>query len=111
MKLIILNQKGGKTRLLINKSAETGYYMVVINHAEAIRVSDVARKMGLNIPFPISFDEFIARNFYPQGIKGFLIDNADYLLRHMARGVDIDVVTWTQLKEKDDQVEEVDKET
>jgi len=86
----------GKTTKLIQESAKSGYYIVCMSTKEVSEVHMMALKMRLNIPFPLTFDEFIAGNFYGKGIKGFLIDDADLLLNRMGRGVPIVSVSMTE---------------
>jgi hypothetical protein len=48
-------------------------------------------QMGLNIPLPITYDEFIQKR-YGRNISGFLIDNLDLFLKHLSN-VPINAVT------------------
>ena len=43
----------------------------------------LAKEMGLNINFPLSFSEFIKNEYYAKGIKKIHIDNADMLLQKL----------------------------
>lgn len=58
--------------------------MVVHSHDEAYRVAREAETMGLSIPFPLNYSEFLNKRYYGAGVKQLFIDNADYLLQHMA---------------------------
>jgi hypothetical protein len=84
MKQITGGIRSGKTTELIRLSAETGGYIVCLNMDEASRIQFQSQEMGLKIPFPITFDEFKSHQYYGRGIKGFLIDNADMLLKSMS---------------------------
>jgi hypothetical protein len=64
----------GKTTLLIRKSAETGAYIVCRSHNEASRLQIAAKEIGLSIPLPITYSEFLAGQ-YAKHIHGFLIDD------------------------------------
>lgn len=59
MKKIVKYRGDGKTTELIKMSAETGFYIVT-------QYVDLTYKMSIenniDIPFPISFDEFIRNN-------------------------------------------------
>lgn len=50
---------------------------------EASRIAGMANEMGCNIPFPITFREFIDKRYHSKNIKGFLIDNVEYLIQSM----------------------------
>ncbi len=93
MQIISRKRRMGKTTELIRMSAETFAYIVVPTKNDASKVSQMAREMGLDIPFPLSFDEFIRGQYYGKNIKGFLIDNADMLLQYMSKGVAIKAIS------------------
>ena len=95
MRMIYRPRGEGKTTELIKISAEKQQYIVCINQMECSRIFSQARLMGLDIPFPITFDEFIKREYYGKGIKGFLIDNADQLLQYMS-SVPVEAITVCQ---------------
>jgi hypothetical protein len=83
MQKIILSRGKGKTSTLIEMSAKTGYYMIVRTHTEANRVQESAKRLGFDIPLPITYWDFIKKNYYGSGIKGFLLDNLDEFLSYM----------------------------
>lgn len=60
MKVVVGGRRSGKTRRLIELCAEYGGYMVVRSHREAHRVAQMARELGLRIPFPISHGELLS---------------------------------------------------
>ena len=93
MQIILRKRQMGKTTELIRMSAETFAYIVVPTKNDASRVFQMAKKMGLDIPFPLSFDEFIRGQYHGKNIKGFLIDNADMLLQYMSKGVAIKAIS------------------
>jgi adenylate kinase family enzyme len=83
MKAIIGKRGAGKTTRLIRMSAETGCYIVAqIDWVPSI--AEQAKKMGFQIPYPLSYQEFLRGQYYLKGIKGFLIDDVAGLLRDMA---------------------------
>jgi hypothetical protein len=96
MEIIQKPRNDGKTTELIKKSAENFSYIVCHDHQEAHRISEQARLMELNIPFPITFNEFLQGQFSGRGINSFLIDNADWLLNSLAKGVEIKCITLTK---------------
>lgn len=58
MKLINKSRGTGKTTQLIYVSAITGFKIIVPNAAMAKYVEELAKKMGLKIPQPISYVEY-----------------------------------------------------
>jgi hypothetical protein len=76
-------RQGGKTTDLIRLAADGFLYIVCVNHAEAYRIAEQAREMGFDIPFPMTWNEFV--HDPPQGrqIKGFVIDNLDLCIQMM----------------------------
>jgi len=94
MEKIILERGQGKTTSLIKRSSESGEYIVCSTLDEASRISAEARSMGLDIPFPISYGEFISGQYSSRNINGFLVDNADQLIKVISR-VPITAITIT----------------
>jgi hypothetical protein len=92
MKILVSGRGGGKTTKLIDESANTGAYIVTLNRQRANQIQDEARAHGLSIPLPISFDEFLHRQYYGKGIKGFLIDDAEQVLYRLCPVVPIDMI-------------------
>jgi len=84
----------GRTERLIQRAAKDDLYIVCLNHAECTRLAARARQEGVNIHFPLTYDEFTQQRFSSRGIRGFLIDNADQLLELMGKGVPIIAVSW-----------------
>ncbi len=84
----IIGEKGtGKTEKLIELAAKDFCYIVVRSESVARQIAERARKKGIDIPFPLTYNEFIKGNFYGRGIRCFVIDDVDALLWHLARGV------------------------
>ncbi len=86
----------GKTMELIRASAHYWHYIVCENMKEASRICNAAEQMGLKIPQPITYDEFINKRYHGRGIKGFLIDNVDLLLQVLSPGVPIAGISLTE---------------
>lgn len=85
----------GKTYDLIKMASEQWLYIVCMNLDDVKRISDMALSMGCSIPQPITFRDFLdSRKDKRNGIKGYLIDNADMLLQSLAV-VPIVAVTMT----------------
>ena len=86
MRVIYKKRASGKTTELIKLSvdAKDSYYIVCRSHKEARRICEQAKEMGLHIPFPLTYAEFLGKKYYTRGIKGFLIDDVDALLSYMS---------------------------
>lgn len=86
----ILKKRGeGKTFDLIKISAETGEYIVCRN---PYFVANEARKIGVSIPFPLTYDEFLRGQYYGKGVIGLLIDDVDELVNRIAN-VPVNAIT------------------
>lgn len=95
MKVEYRPRRHGKTIEAIKKAAETGSYIVCLNQKESHRIAETARSMGIDINFPITFDEFLKGQYCGRNIKGFVIDNADMFLQHLT-SAPINLITLTQ---------------
>lgn len=95
MKKIILPKGQGKTIELIKMSADNKWYIVCHSIYECSRIHCTAMEMNLKIPFPITYDEFINGKYYGKGIRGFLVDNVDLLVQHIAGVTPIIALTIT----------------
>ena len=96
MNLIMRKQGEDKTDECIRLAAKFSAYMVCTDHKEAWRVLQRARELGLDMPFPLSFAEFLAGQ-HGSGARGFVIDNADVLLQRLANGVPLLGISATSL--------------
>ena len=83
---IALPRQRGKTTWAIKLAAKHNAYLVVPNQHAAYAAVDCAKEMGLDIRFPMTFAEFLdgrKSSGMAQNI-GFVIDNVDLLVQHMA---------------------------
>ena len=91
--LIVADRQKGKTRHLITKCSQDGYSLIICpTRAMCIHTFEEARKMGLKIPMPITFDDFVKGKFHSRGINKFYFDELQMSLAIMANGVPIDTV-------------------
>ncbi len=93
MQVIQKARQQGKTTELIMKSAENKSQIVCPSLKDARIIVEQAERMGLDIPLPIPFDDFLKGNFVGKKINAFQIDNADMLLNRLARGIKIESIT------------------
>ena len=94
MRIIQLGRGAGKTYQLVTKAAENGGYIVCRDRKEVERIFQVALDRGLDIKFPLTFEEFVNKRYYGKGIGEFMIDEVDQLLEYIAR-VPISYCTYT----------------
>ena len=92
MEKIIMQRGYGKTTQLIKKSAKSGDYIVCSRLDEANRIQFEAKDMGLDIPLPITYAEFIEKRYSGKNISGFLIDNLEMFLQHLSN-VPVNAIT------------------
>jgi hypothetical protein len=82
-----------KTTELIEIASQEGGYIVCHNREEAYRISKTAEEIGKQIPFPITYDEYLNGSFCGKNIKAFYIDNVDLLLSRIAKGVPVNAIS------------------
>ena len=98
MNVVIGKRCSGKTTRLIERSAKEGIYILVATKNMARCIADQAKKMGLEIPFPVTLDEYLRGNkFQGSSIRrdGLLIDDLDMVLHQLFGGIPIREVTLT----------------
>ena len=83
MKRIIKPRCKGQTTDLIRLASEYDYYMVVRNRDEAHRVFQQALDAKITIRLPITFNEFLNKDYLGKHIKGFVIDDVDIFIQQM----------------------------
>ena len=88
-KMFVGGRGSGKTTECIKFAAEHNAYIVCRSQGEAHRIAVAATAMGLRIPFPITYSEFVQGRFFGPNINGFVIDDVDELVRQLARDVDV----------------------
>lgn len=102
VKVIIGGRGSGKTTNLIKMCAKKGGYIVCQHRREAHRIFWMAKDMEVDIPHPITYDEFLNGRYYGLGVRIVYIDNADMLVQAIALrgGVEVNAITLTKAKDK-----------
>lgn len=95
MKVYVRPRQGGKTQELIKLAAEERLVIVCVTLEMVSVVKDRAKKMGLDIPEPLSWQQFAGGRHRGRRIKGFVIDDVDEGLRQLARTVPVEAVSLT----------------
>lgn len=98
MKVIHKERRTGKTAELIELASREGGYIVCHSQDEAYRISKVAEENGKQILFPLVYEEFLSGSFCGKNIKAFYIDNVDFLLARIARGVPVKAISINKEK-------------
>lgn len=83
--IIISGRCRGKTTKLIQESSKTGRYILVKSRSEAKIVSQMARDLGLSIPYPVTLYEITAGRIDGSSIlrDGILVDNGISILERL----------------------------
>lgn len=84
----------GKTTELIKKAHEEHLYILCVDRRRVFFIADMAKEMGLQIPFPISIDEIPLRGY----MNGILVDDVEDVLSALIRKPIIMASTNMELK-------------
>lgn len=91
MKVIAMNRGTGKTTKLIKLCSKSGGY-IVCRRSSVNLIMEHTKKLGLSIPYPLSYEEFISRNYCARGVKKVYIDDLDDFLNYIS-SVPVEAVT------------------
>lgn len=108
MKKIILPKGEGKTQQLINLSAKTRAHIICKDSTRAMIICNVASSQGKSIPTPVTFDDFIERQYYYRGVRGFLFDDIDLFIQYMAGPIPVVAITLSPENPDDPKAEDFD---
>lgn len=92
-KVLYLPRTCGKTTKLREESYYTGHTLVVATEYIARMLKNEAEAARMPIPEPITYTEFFRHEWLGRRITGFLIDDADQLLKHIAGATPIVTIT------------------
>lgn len=96
MEKIILARCQGKTTKLIQMSHDTWTYILVADKRRQSSLFRQARNMGIDIPFPVTLDDYMKNQFRGSHIKRILIDDADDVLKALFYNLEIKAITMTK---------------
>ena len=106
MQLIVKDRGAGKTHMLIQTSAVTGYPIVCFSEFQASLVKEKAELLGLDIPDPISIKQLRNENISTQMRDKVLVDDVqmiiDYALAEYLGVKKVVEATCTPFYSKDD---------
>ena len=95
MKVIARPRQGGKTTDLVKLAAQEFLYVVCPDRHQVRHVQRMAAEMGLDIPFPMTWGEFLRCDYHSKGVQGFVIDNLDLCIQSMSPVVPVRAVSLT----------------
>lgn len=95
MKIVAMERRAGKTTLAIQRAHAMDAYIVCATQAMARHTFAQAKRMGLEIRFPITHETFLRGMFCGTGCRALIIDDIDMLLTTLSRGIHVDMVTVT----------------
>lgn len=102
MKKIYKEPRTGKTTELIKMCANFGGYIVCRDRIAAEQTAKMAKDLNYNIPYPMTFEEFLSGRYHAEGVRKVYIDNADVLLNRLARGVEIAAIAMDDTSKQDE---------
>jgi len=82
MKLLVGERRSGKTTELVKKSHKDWTYIVCLNRQRVEVIEEVARKLKLDIPYPITVHELPTQQ-HCHWIKKVLVDDMDEILESL----------------------------
>lgn len=86
MKALVGPARSGKTTHLIELAAAQDLCLVCADSKRIAYVQALARKKGLKIRQPLTYDQVIYDRVGPMGMRGFVFDDVDRLLQRIADG-------------------------
>ena len=98
MEVCNLPRGRGKSTYLIYRSHVTQIPILCMNQTNVENIKDMARKLDITIPEPITVSSYLNENKRPKPER-LLVDEALYVLREVLN-VDIDTVTLTEYERR-----------
>lgn len=91
--IIVADRCTGKTRHLIQKCSQDEYSLIVCPNGMMCNYTfKEAESMGVKIPMPITFEDFVSGKFSSRNVNKFYFDELGISLSGMAKGIPIDTV-------------------
>ena len=94
MEIMVTPRMGGKTTAAIKHSAETGAVIITQNIRMAGYIKDMARKMELEIPEPMSYRQALDGGLLGSK-EGVIVEDAEILIQHLFRGKKVEMITMS----------------
>lgn len=94
MQVIVRPRQGGKTTEMLRMAAENFSYIVCPTRKDVDRLWQLARTLDVDIPHPITWDEFVQGRYHLAGVGSFVIDDLDRCVQYMSH-VEIKAISVT----------------
>lgn len=92
-KIVLAERQTSKTTELIKKCGENKNSIIVCPTRDmCVAAFRQSKMMGIDIPMPITFYEFVRGYFYPEYVTYFYFDELQLSLQYLTKGVPIDTV-------------------
>lgn len=98
MKVIYQKPRSGKTTKLIQMSHDNWIYIVTVDEKRANNIAHMAYELKIDIPYPITLQEYLNTKMRGSHIKKVLIDDADDILKNIFNTVEIDTITMSKIE-------------
>lgn len=92
MRIIRTERGEGKTTALIKQAHRENKYILCHGKGVARYIYEKSKDMGLTIPFPIAVSDLLNGSLR-DCISSVLIDEIDYVLPQLLRGIQVDAIT------------------
>ncbi len=101
MKLEIRPRGAGKTTAAIKESGGRWSYILTATRKDAERIFRHAKKLGIKIPYPVTYNELSEASMQTGFVKELTIDDLDRILPLIFPHHRINMITMTKEPEKD----------
>jgi hypothetical protein len=95
VKVYVRPRQGGKTHELIELAARERLVIVCASVKMVRLTEERAKRMGLDIPRPLSFRQLTSGAARGRQIRGFAFDDAELCLQHLAGPVPVAAASMT----------------
>ncbi len=95
MKVYLRPKQSGKTEIAIRASHDKWAYIICPKRYDCERIYKMAKEMNIDIPYPISWLDFVEKRYRGKGIKDFVIDDLDRCIQESI-AEHIHLVTFNQ---------------
>lgn len=92
MRIILGPPRSGKTTKLVRLSAASGAPIVTRDVRQVSKVLNLAQRLNLTIPKPMTYDEFLKRDYTTATFRSVLVDDVEALVLRLSK-VQVDALT------------------
>jgi len=95
MKIFNLPRQAGKTTRMLYASEYHNAPILCANAGMKYGITQMAHKLNINIPEPITIHDIANHKVKSQGYKGILVDEMDYVLQSILAPYGLDILSAT----------------